>query len=247
MSQKKESDTLRQQRFAREEFLKLKKMQQGELKAEPKPSEIYSAPLTFGEKIKNFWYHDKFFIITVAILTVCIALLVAQCSTKTEYDATVVVFTYSVTGDKNCERMGDYLKPYCKDITGDGKVNVNVVNCSLNGSDLNSEYNFNSRTKVQTLLASNANALLFITDEESYEYLSGISANDSLFEGEPIVFKDDFYEFCNVEDEFYTTPEGLQISCRNIKGTAVESDKNIDTYNEQAQNVLKGLKTAYSN
>ena len=57
MSQKKESDTLRQQRFAREEFLKLKKMQQGELKAEPKPSEIYNTPLTFSEKVKNFWYH----------------------------------------------------------------------------------------------------------------------------------------------------------------------------------------------
>lgn len=245
MSQKKESETLSQQRFAREEFLKLKKMQQGEIEAEPKPSEIYKSPLTAKEKIKNYWYHDKFIIITVAILTVCIALLITQCATKTEYDATVVVFTYSITGDENCKLMGEYLEKYANDINGDGKVNINVVNCSLNGSDLNSNYNFNARTKAQTILASDANALLFITDEESYKYLSSISKDGNLFEGEPILFEKDFYEFCNTEDNFYETPENLQISCRDINGTVIEKDKNIDSYYKEAQTILSGLKNAH--
>lgn len=246
MSQKKESDTLRQQRFAREEFLKLKKMQQGELKAEPKPSEIYNTPLTFSEKVKNIWYHDKFIIIILALLTIAIALLVAQCATKTKYDATVVVFTYSITGDKNCQKMGEYLKPYGKDINGDGEVNINVVNCSLNGGDTNSDYNYTARSKAQSLLATDASALLFITDDESYEYLSGISENGALFEGEPIEFKSDFYEYCTDESGFYDTPDNLQISCRAIEGTAIADDKKIDEYYNLAQTILNGLKEAYT-
>ena len=57
MANKKESDTLRQRRFAQQEFLKLKKMQSGELDAGPKPSEVYAAPSTFSEKFKNIWIY----------------------------------------------------------------------------------------------------------------------------------------------------------------------------------------------
>lgn len=241
MSQKKESDTLRQRKFAQQEFLRLKKMQQGELDAGPKPSEV-AAPLTFGEKLKNIWYHDKFAIAVVGILVIAIALLVTQCATKTKYDATVVVFTYEITGDPNCAKMGEYLKPYCTDINGDGEININVVNCSLNDNDENNDYNYTNRSKVQSLLATDASALLFITDDDSYEYLMGLSDEIPLFEGEPIEFKDDFYKYCVDESGFYETPDDLRISCRTISGTAIEDDKSIDTHYAQAQAILNGLK-----
>jgi len=51
MADKKESDTLRQRRHAQQEFLRLKKMQSGELDAGPKPSEV-AAPLTFTELLR---------------------------------------------------------------------------------------------------------------------------------------------------------------------------------------------------
>lgn len=246
MADKKDSDTLRQRKFAQQEFLKLKKMQQGELDAGPKPSEVYAAPLTFSEKIKNIWYHDKWAIIIVSLLAVCIAVFVAQCATKTQYDATVVVFTYTITGDNNCDKMGEYLKPYCKDINGDGEININVINCSIEESQGNSNANYTTRTKASTIIASEASALLFITDDGSYEYLSGLSKEIDLFEGEPIEFKEDFYEFCEDEEQFYPTPEGLQISCRTIEGTTIEKDKNIDTYYDQAQTILNELKEKYA-
>lgn len=245
MARKKESETLRQRKFAQQEFLKLKKMQNGELDAGPKPSEM-AAPLTFGEKIKNIWYHDKFVIIIIAILVVAISLLVVQCATKTKYDLTVVVFTYEPTGDPNCDKMGEYLRPYCTDINGDGKVNINVINLSING-DKDSEYSYGNRTQLSSIIANDASALLFITDDESYKYLAEeISDNIDFFEGEPIEFEDDFYDFCIDESGFYTTPKGLQISCRNIDGAAIEKDKNIDKYYNQAQGVLNGLKEVYA-
>lgn len=245
MANKKESDTLRQRKFAQKEFLELKKMQNGEMNPPPKPSEVQVEPSTFGEKFKNLWYHSKWAIIALAALIICIALLITQCATKTEYDATVVLFTYSITGDSNCAKMGEYLKPYCKDINGDGEVNINVINCSIEESQGNTEHSYTTRSKVTTLIASEASALLFITDDNSYKYLSGFSKDIEFFEGEPIRFEDDFYEYCIDDGGFYDTPKGLQISCRTIDGTAISSDKNIDTYYEQAQNILKGLKESY--
>ena len=95
---------------------------------------------------------------------------------------------------------------------------------------------------MQSLLATDASALLFITDDDSYEYLMSLSDNISLFEGEPIEFEGDFYKYCVDENGFYETPDDLQISCRTISGTAIADDKNIDTYYAQAQAILNGLK-----
>jgi len=249
MSDKKQSDTLRQQRFARQEFLRLKKMQQGELDAGPKPSEL-AVPLTFSEKLKNIWYHDRFVIIILALLIVAISALCVQCATKTKYDATVVVFTYSITGDPNCQKMGEYIKPFCDDINGDGEVNVNVVNCSINYSEgnpeANNDYNYTNRAKAQSLIATDPSALLFITDSESYKYLQSLSDEIQFFVGEPIKFEDDFYKVCVDESGFFDTPKGLQISCRTIKGTAIENGKNVETHFEQAKKILNGLKDKYT-
>lgn len=239
MSQKKESQTLRQRKFAQQEFIKLKKMQQGELDAGPKPSEL-AVPLTFGEKIKNIWYHDKFALSVITLIIVAIVLLCVQCATKTVYDATVVVFTHEITGEPNCKKMGEYLTPFCPDLNGDGEININVVNCSINPDD-RSDYSFTNRSKAQSLIANDASALLFITDDSSYKYLMSLSNNISLFEGEPLEFQDDFYEFCVDPSGFYDTPDELQISCRTIKGSAIEKNKKVDTYYAQAQAILEAL------
>ena len=236
MAKKRESDTLRQRKFAHQEFLKLKKMQSGELDAGPKPSEI-AVPLTFGEKLKNIWYHDKLAVIIVSVLTIAIALLIAQCATKTKYDATIVLFNYTMAGDPICDKMEEYLKPYFEDINGDGKVNVNVINCSLSGS-ANGEYNYSKRLALQSIQATDSSALLYITDEYSYKELT---EKLDFFEGEPVKFSNDFYEYCVDESGFYATPKGLQISCRRIENTSIENGKNIETHLAQARNFLSKL------
>lgn len=247
MAKKKESDTLRQRKFAQQEFLKLKKMQNGELDAGPKPSEVYATPLTFTDKLKNIWYHDKLAIVIVLVITAFIAFFAVQCATKTEYDATVILFSHSSTGDVNCDKMGEYLKPYCKDLNNDGEINVSVINCSIDESQGNSQHSFATRQRLTTLIAGEPSALLFITDDSSYKHLLSRTDNFVFFEGEPIEFEDDFYEFCKEADNLFTTPKGLQISCRTIdESTTIASDENIDIYYDQAQTILNGLKEEYS-
>ena len=245
MANKKDkvSDTLRQRKFAQQEFLKLKKMQSGELDAGPKPSEIYTAPLSFSEKLQNIWYHNKLAIVIVSIFVALIAFLCVQCATRPVYDATIVVFTYRITGDVNCDRMGEYLKPYCKDLNGDGEINISVINCSIEESQGNSEHSFTTRQRLTTVISGEPSALLFITDDSSYKHLLSRTDDFVFFEGEPIEFNDDFYDFCKAADNLYTTPAGLQISCRTIDENAtIASDENIDIYYDQAQSILNGLK-----
>lgn len=241
MPKKHESETLRQRKKAQQDFLTLKKMQSGEIDAGPKPSEIAIQPRTFSEKLKNIWFHDKWYIIIVTALIAAIAFVSVECATKTKYDLGVVVFTYSVTGDNNCKKMAEYLKPYCEDINGDGEVNISVINCSLNNAEGNNEFNYAARTRVQTVLSSDASSLLFITDPESYAFLTGLETSVPILEGEPVVFSEDFYEFCKTDDLF-SVPDELQISCRNIKGATISNDENVNAYYNEAQNILNGLR-----
>ena len=59
MSDKNKNEIIEEQRRAREEFLRLKRMQSGEIKADPKPSEVALLPKTPKEKIANCLYNNN--------------------------------------------------------------------------------------------------------------------------------------------------------------------------------------------
>ena len=58
MPEKNENEIIQEQRKARKAFLELKKMQNGEMDAGPKPSDVAIVPKTFWEKFKHFWYYN---------------------------------------------------------------------------------------------------------------------------------------------------------------------------------------------
>ena len=232
-----DNKTLEEQRRAREEFINLKKMQNGEIE----PQKPEKAPeLTGSEKIKNNWLYDKWFIIVGAVMAILLAVTLVQCCTKPKYDLEVVLYTSSAIYSDNAERIGDYLEQFCEDIDGNGEVSILVTNCSYNKNGENEQYERNYTVKLQAVLASNASALLYITDDECYDYLNAV-ATDNLFEGEPLALDTEFYEYCN-EGQFFSIPEDLQISCRTIKDMMISKDENIDKYYEQSKKILDSLK-----
>ena len=124
-----DNEILEEQRRVREEFLQLKKMQNGEIKPEPKPSEIAIKPKTFKEKLQNYWFHYKWHTIATVFSVVILAVLVAQCAGREKYDYTVVLFSYKSCLDAQTQKVEEYLENYSTDLDGDGKVNVSVINC----------------------------------------------------------------------------------------------------------------------
>jgi len=240
MADKKINETLAQQKKAREDFLALKRMQQGELYAGPKPSEVAIVPKTPMEKLKNIWFHDKWYILGAIATAIVMAVCITQCATRPKYDLSTVIYSYNILGDDDCKLISDYLSKRCEDINGDGHALVNVVNCSYTEDTTDKQYVYTCNTKLQAILSTDSSALLFITDSKSYEYLSNISKDNKLFEGEPLPLGEDFYAECEGEDLF-TLPAGLQISCRKISGTTVSKDKNSADYYEASKEILNQI------
>ena len=234
------NEILEEQRRAREEFLELKKMQSGEMKAPPKPSEVAIVPKTPKEKWDNFWFQYKWHVTAIVAVTVILAVLITQCATRTKYDLEVVYFTYTSALDEQTDKIAEYIEKYASDINGDGAVNVQVINCSFTDNSGNVQYKNTMLTKLQSLIAGDQNALLYITDEKSYKYLSGISDGEGIFEGEPLKFGEDFYSFTKT-DNFGNLPEGLGISCRRVSDTVLENKKNVDKVYEESLSIIEKI------
>lgn len=243
MSEKKTNEILEEQRKARQEFLELKKMQHGEMKAPPKPSEVAIVPKTPKEKWDNFWFQYKWHVIAITAVTVVLAVLITQCATRTKYDFEVVYFTYTAVVDEQTEKIADYLQKYAEDINGDGEINIQVVNVSFSNKSGDTQYRYTMMTKLQAMIAGDENAILYITDGESYKYLDEISKGGSLFEDESYKFGEDFYNATQSE-QFGKLPEGLQISCRRISETTMEKRKEAAEAYESAKKLLENLEKA---
>lgn len=241
MSEKKTNEILEEQRKARQEFLELKRMQQGEMEAPPKPSEVAIVPKTLKEKWDNFWFQYKWHVVAIVTTVVILAVLITQCATRTKYDLRVVYFSYSSALDEQMGEIDDYLEKYAEDTNGDGETNIQVINVSFSYKSSDSQYRYTMLSKIQTLIAGDENAMLYITDSESYEYLKELSQSGTLLEGDPIKFSDDFY--AETESELFgKLPEGLQISCRRISETTMENKRQAAKAYESAQKLLEKLK-----
>lgn len=241
MSDKKTNEILEEQRRARQEFLKLKQMQNGEIAPEPKPSEVAYVPTTFSEKSSNFWYQYKAWVISIVITVILLAVLITQCATRTVYDLEILYFTYTPTLDAQTQKMAEYFEKYTPDVNGDGEVNVAVLNCSLSKNSKDIQYRNTVLTKVQTVLAGNEKSLLIIADPESLKYFDGIEIEGGMFEGEPYILGDDFYEVAKTEG-ISDLPKEFSLHLRKVSGTVIAKNKDIGTYYNASKKVLEALK-----
>ena len=237
---KKKNEILEEQRRSREEFLKLKKMQQGELIEEKKPS---YEPQTMAQKADNFWYHNKWYVIGLAAIVIAISFMLVQCLNKEKYDLEIVYFSYTATVDSQTEKIAEYFEKYTEDIDGDGKVNVLVVNCSLNPDLGDRHYRDSVLQKIQARIMSGEKSLLYITDSESVKYFDLMETTVPLFSGDPYVLGAKFYEEVKL-DSVPKLPDGLQVSLRNISGTLLEMRGNTQKYYDGSLKLLEALKRA---
>lgn len=243
MSEHMHNETLEQQRKARQEFLELKKMQRGESGAAHNPDGDAVVPKTPGEKIANFWYHYKWHVAAVILAAIVVAVSVTHCATEVKSDFEVVVFSYSSLSDNQLAPLKAYMEGMCEDINGDGTVSIQFVNCSYDKSDNNAQYEYTMLTKIQAILASEDNTLLYISDDESYKYLSESDDCEGLFVEEPCKIGQNLISKLSSESENgISLPDNLQISCRVVKGSAIEGKKNIDKIEEQSKKIIEAIR-----
>ncbi len=238
MAKKQVSETIKQQRKARKDFLELKKMQSGEINAGPKPSEVAIVPKTLKEKLVHIWFYHGVTIISLLLTIVVLSVLITQCATRHKYDLKVVIYTSNYVDVENNKYISKYLSKYIDDINGDGNSDIQVLNCSYSANDKDAQYEYNMTTKIQAIIAGEADALLFITDDITHEKLTNIS--EEIFDDKPIKLNDDFYKNCD-KATYTKLPEGLTISCRAIEDTTLEYNKKVEKYYKESRKIINAL------
>ena len=156
---------------------------------------------------------------------------------RTKWDMKIMYFTYSPVLDQQLEPVADYFESKSKDLNGDGEVNISVINCSLSTKKTDAQFDQAKLTKLQAIITSDSEAILFITDKDSMEFFS-TDTFKNFFKTEPLPLGDDFYKAC----KYSGLPEGLQISAREISGTLIEDDKTAGKVYKEAQKILEKIK-----
>ncbi len=232
MSTKKhESDTIKQQRKANKEFIELKKIERGEIERRDEPqNEVYMPP---AEKLKNFWYyHGKIFVISVLVI-IGIIFSTVQCMNKPEYDLKIVYFTYEQVPESVTQKLEKNLEKYCTDTNNDSKINISVINCSVEKDAGQIE----KYQKLQAIIYADEQAVLFITDDESVKYFNNIRTdNTRFFKEKTATLPDNLFG-----NSGYKPKNKLTLSVRNLKGT--DLNKKGANYIKTAENLIEKIKS----
>ena len=236
MASNKASKYVSQQAKARRDLIRIKNERYvGKENPKTKKEEL----TTFG-KIENFFHYYKIAIIAVIIVCITVVFAISEFTKKINYDMNVVIYTYNYFSDEQADKLEKYLEKYVGDVNGDGKVQVQAINCSYNKSSDDLEKMNNVMQKLAAELSAGDKSILFLTDAESFEELNG-RTTPALFENEPIALGEEFYKETNLKD----TPnlsEGLLLNYRRVKGTIIQkSDDSQECYKE-AKKVIEKLK-----
>ncbi len=236
----KKNETLEQRKKAQAELLKLKKMQSGELAPPPKPSEL-AGEMTKEEKRENFWFYNRGKVIFAIIVAAILAIMITQCATRPVYDGEVVLFTYDYYYSDQITLMENYFSLFFEDKNGDGKVRVDVVNCAYDKNiTVNNPQNQNTAQKLQTILFAKRENVLFLLDEESFEYMDSILDEGELFTEERVNLGETFYSYCDKNPDL-PLPQGLRLVMREYDDETLNADKKVKTAYDTAKEVLKRL------
>ena len=199
-------------------------MRQGLIEVEQKDEAAVIIPKTSKEKLQNYWYHFKWHTIGAVALIIVITVMCVQCATREKYDFITIVLTHSAIESGRMEKIEEYLEQFAEDVDGDGKVSVQVVDCSIVDNNPNSPLNQTAMAKLQSMIAAEPKAVLYIFDDKGYETLSSIS-EQGILDAESLILPEDFYKACNGKEDYEKLPKELKISYRRVGGTLLEKDK----------------------
>lgn len=164
----------------REEEIRIKKIKQGLIpdteneQYQKEKEERENAPMTLEEKWKNFWYHNKVFVLIFGFIIVFGGIFTFQSIFKEVYDTTVLFCTYSYYDDATMQKLSSSLEEVMPDMDGNGEVNVGVFQASYTApgemiSDTKYEQALQSRIMAEIYTGENC---IFICQKEYMDYLA---------------------------------------------------------------------------
>lgn len=164
----------------RREKIELIKLKEGEITKsdiipEKEPEKHYSV----WQKIGNFFYHEKIYIIIVAFTILFIAFIVYSIVTTDHPDMTILYLDNDYGMQYLCEDAGKIFSPYVDDVNGDGEKIVSMYfvpeelsDDSASSMQLNQSY----RTQIVAEFQS-GDVIMVIGTERVYEEMGLLEDN----------------------------------------------------------------------
>ncbi len=133
-------------------------------------------PMTFRKKLENFWYHYKWTVIIAAVVIGFGVYMIAELLSNTQPDM-IVLCTVDNGLMYRADEVEGFFKKYGEDLNGDGEVYIQVIFTPMDASSGGDQLTQSYETKLYSNL-SNADAVLFITDEASIFSIEQVAFQD---------------------------------------------------------------------
>ncbi len=251
MSDEKKYNPVEEQKRRQQELIELKLKKQ-EFQSNPEEFVHEGVPKvkqSAVSKVYNFWYYARFSIAFIVILAIILAIGITQCSNRTKYDMTIVLYMKRDVTSMMVENLATVAQLYCEDVNGDGEKNVLILDCAVSEEGKLSDIGMSKTTRLQANF-TNAEAIVYILDKEALLELSSLDdgkfIDDSLklpemdgraFKLNGSIFDDAF----NTIDENHADTFQYYITRRIVSGTQIEKAKNVDVFVEQANKYINDV------
>lgn len=170
--------------------LDLMKMKAGIADEDEQIKEVHSETreLHGWEKVANFWYHEKTWVILGAFIAAVLAYIIIDTVRRVKPDVEILFICDNVAAqDETLELLADRIAEYTPDLNGDGQVNVSIISCPLNPTKYDMLYTANSQKFYANIQL--AKMIMVITDSNTAENIQEALSSDlpDLIPGNPYV------------------------------------------------------------
>lgn len=177
----------------RQERLELMKLKQGIISEEDIPKqEVVQKEYSIWEKISNFFYHNKIYIIAGAAIAAIATFLIYDLVTTVKPDVAVLFIADDTQVQFLAEDMEDVFAKYARDYNGDGKIKIRVsyTPASPDLDEMSSMYYHGGDQVKLSAEFMGSDTIMVIGDAPSFEVI-GITPGDGVFADLGEYFPDD--------------------------------------------------------
>ncbi len=177
----------------RRERLELMKLKQGIITEEDIPKEeVIQKQYTVWEKMGNFFYHNKVYIIIGTMLALIFGFLIFDLVTTVKPDVSILFIADEPEMQLITADVENMLAKYAQDYNGDGKIKIRVSYTPANPdlSQMSSMYYQGGDQVKLSAEFMGSDTIMIIGDKESCEVI-GIESADGVFADISEYFPDD--------------------------------------------------------
>ncbi|WP_295212814.1 hypothetical protein [Ruminococcus sp.] len=236
----------RERRLAQErlELMKLKNGVIDESEATIKEEHDQIRELHGFEKVSNFFYHNKVWIIFAAFLIVVAAFIIVDTLKREKADLTVIMVANNGLEARQ-EELEEFFEKYTDDLDGNGYVHVSVLIVPMNShSDDYETQNANSTKLIGQL--QGGETILFITDSNTDDDIKELMTPTLTKDFPDNKYVDDMGMSWNMEVmaeelNYEDMPNDIHLSMRTPVRTLGDSKEKMQENYDQAFVVFKRI------